>query len=289
MIRTLRDEDAPGLGARHVFAALGGLVFLLGVLHLTVVYQRQGQLSRELEELREQVAVFEAGEDGRSFQDLLLRDRARFASLVREWENLEPRIQQFREKSLAEIFPRNPEGRIDFKIAIIEARQLLLKLSQEHVTVLPPHLGIPDTLAESEQADIRQGQLTATLRILVKCIRLDIPEIFQVQPLPPVRFPREEGASLMVYPIYVVFESSYETLARLLHEIQNKELFFALKHLHVESFFPEAPERLRVHVLWNAAGFGGLDLPEGPPAPLVDEEDSGFAFWPGHNVAEDLF
>jgi hypothetical protein len=289
MIRVLTDADRPGLGTRHLFAVLGGLLLIAGALHLMALYQRQGRLRQGMEDLRDQVAAFEAGEGGRPLQDLLLRDRARYAYLVREWETLEPRIQQFRQKSLAEIFPRNPEGRIDFKIAIIEARQLLLKLSQEHVTVLPPHLGIPDTIAESEQADIRQGQLTATLRILVKCIRMDIPEILQVQSLPPVLYPREGGASLMIYPVYVVFESSYEGMARLLHEIQNKELFFALNHLHVESQFPEDPERLRVHVLWNAVGFGGPESPETEPPPPEDAEEPGFASLTGRYYGEDLF
>ncbi len=290
MIRVLRDADRPGMGARHVLPFLGSVLLLAGALHLMALYHRQGQLRQGLEDLLEEVAVFEAGEGGQPLQDLLRRDRARYAFLVREWEILEPRIQQFRQKSLAEIFPRNPEGRIDFKIAIIEARQLLLKLSQEHVTVLPPHLGIPDTIAESEQADIRQGQLTATLRILVKCIRLDIPEILQVQSLPPMRHPRHgEGASeLMVYPVYVVFESSYEGLARLLHEIQNKELFFALQHLHVESQFPEDPERLRVHVLWNAVGFGGPEFPEAETLPPEDTEEADFALFTGFDL-EDAF
>ncbi|MCC5845077.1 MAG: hypothetical protein JJU05_12575 [Verrucomicrobia bacterium] len=288
MIRALTDADRPGFGARHVFMLLGALLLVAGGLRLIVLYQRQGQLRQGLEDLRQEVEVFEAGEGGRPLQELLLRDRARYAYLVREWGALEPRVQQFRQKSLAEIFPRNPEGRIDFKIAIIEARQLLLKLSQEHVTVLPPHLGIPDTIAESEQAEIRQGQLTATLRILVKCIRMDIPEILQVQSLPPVLYPREGGAAMMVYPVYVVFESSYEALARLLHEIQNKELFFALQHLHVESQFPEDPERLRVHVLWNAVGFGGPTAPETEPPP-EDAEEPGFVSWTGIFDGEVVF
>lgn len=265
MIRVLRDEDRTGFGLRHFVLILGILLWAAGGVHLLSLIHRQGQLRQALSDLRGQVAVFEAGEGGRSLEELLVREQARYASLVREWEGLEPRIGQFREKSIAEIFPRNPEGRIDFKIAIIEARQLLQKLSQEHITVLPPQLGIPDSIAESEHADIRQGQLTATLRILVKCIRLDIPEIIRVQSLPPIRHPRigESGADMLVYPIYMVFESPYETLARLLHEIHNKDLLFSLQHLHLESQFPRDPERLRIHAVWNAVGFSVLDLPEG--------------------------
>jgi len=277
MIRIQPELTYPRKNMRYGIGVLVLLLFLTGLIRLGMDVTRQRQLRGELQLLQEQLDAFETHTLPRPLHQQLMVERARYQQLEREWDALLPLIQRFRQQILEEMVPRNPEGRIDFIIALMESRQRLEALAREHITVLPPHMGIPDSIGASEESGTRLGQLAATLRILETCIRQDIPIIQEVQVLPPKKrpFQKLEGQVLTLFPVYVNLECSFDELVSLLNDVHSQDLLFTLHHLHVESRFPEDPERLRVHAVWNAAGLSLPDLSEGEyfDEAYLDDED----------------
>ncbi|MEX2607031.1 MAG: hypothetical protein WD708_06765 [Kiritimatiellia bacterium] len=218
--------------------------------------RKRHHIQTELSRLEQELGSYTALENDMSLAKQAAISRRRHLWLTREWERSIPNIKRFREQAVPEIISQSSEGRIDFKIALFESRYRLSQLALAHATTLPPDLGIPDTIGANESADIRLGQLTATVLLLEKCITKNIPIIHEVQPLPPELLPLEKTPlpALAFFPVHIRMRASFEEFVSLLEHLQEEPLFYYLQHLRIENNYPENTDDLTIYSVWSVAG-----------------------------------
>lgn len=250
------------------------LATLLGVIH--PLWREQQRITRDWKKAQDIVDSFTPENDEKPIAQRLAIEQRRFDQLQQYWDQILPRIQQYRNQTLSRMVSRSFEGRIDFKIALFEARQRLEDLASQHQTLLPPNLGISATIGADEQAETRLGQLAATLLLLETCMRLDIPIVYQVRALPPHHIPLESEPfpAISLFPVFLELDANFDQWTSLCQDLQESQTLFVLKHLQLESNFPKAPEALRIKVIWSAVG---MTTGEPPESLQPQEQNSGTA------------
>jgi len=188
----------------------------------------------------------------------LSQARADFEALRAEWAARKTTIRAFREAAaLPNVLDPTPEGRIDFKVALFEARRRLgTKAEAQHVT-LPSDLGISDTIGADEDTETRLGQLAATVLLLEKCITHGVPTIVEVRALPPSRIALddEDFTGRITYPVYMRMRTEYSLLIDILDALIDDAPFFTLRHFHAVSLAPDQPDWVEVRAEWNILVF----------------------------------
>lgn len=157
----------------------------------------------------------------------------------------EPRVQQ--EAAL------NPEGRIDFKVALFDSRIRLQARARSRDVKVPDDLGMPEDVSSDKNADILLWQLAATVRLMETAIDNPLPEVVRVQALDPfVLEPvSTEGEVLREFPVDLTVTSRLDPLVTFTRFVQQSRTPFMLRRFSIEKVAPDT-EELVSHWVYSA-------------------------------------
>lgn len=247
--------------ARLIPWLIGGTLIAVLSIEFLLIRPRRAEAARldeALQEVQNDIAAHTHPPEQNAVETRLQRQQRMNQRLMEEWEDKKVRVRTFREGSaLTDILSPSIEGRIDFKVALFEARQRLGEMARVRNVALPADLGIPDAIGAEEDAEIRLGQLAATVLLLEKCMEHDIPTITRVRALSPneVDVYDEEYRRVTFYPVRIHMTCSYDQLLDIVEALMEPDSFFSLRHVHTTSGFPDNPDELDVRIEWAAVAF----------------------------------
>ena len=254
-----------------VIALFGGTLFLLVLLWGFLVHpalRKRESLRTELTALDAAVQAFRE-RDGASAYAAVRGENLR---LRREWRRMRDRTMTFRDGSpLGEELPSTEQGRINFKVALIDAREQLVARAREAGTRLPERLGIEETIGEEEDPETRLWQLASMVQLVDNCMHVGVPEITSVSTMPPLTVHDGDAghAALYEYPTQARMNGTFETAVRFLESLRRHGRFFALR-----GFQFEIPQRAAESSLQILAVCSALPPPRESWAPRNDEPPS---------------
>lgn len=267
--------------ARLSLGILGMVVALL-----TLVAPQQKALRQERLELRdlsrENEALMADPQVAGQTQHLLEMEAA-YEAIFRQWNRQRQRYNVL--PSLDEV---GAEARIDFKVALQEARE---KIHQESIArgfEYPGSLGMTETIAAEENTETRMRQLQSGMRTAELCLEQEVTHVQSFRPLAP-RAVLAASATNSLWAVSYPFEAQiscrYDQLVKLLDALRSKDRFYSLISLTATHPGPENPDMLAVRMVLGLgrlqAAFPGKKAPAASgsdttePMPLLIEEGGG--------------
>jgi len=245
----------------------GGLwAFVLNPLHDEIDACRN-----EILNVEEELTAFQVRMEDGGLSERMTEATARNRRLVAEWEYLRARVHTFQgHNALRETLPAYDDGRIDFKVALFDAREELLERSAEANVVLPEDLGISETIGSEERAELRLWHLAATVRLLQLAIDARLPAIMRIESGAPMALALDDDATQMAmeFPTRLVVRCSFKHLVRFLDRLASEGDFYAVRKLHVERMGTHGPRMLEAEIVAGAILF---QVRNGVPEPGGDE------------------
>ena len=232
-----------------------GAILLLGVClpHRAQARAKEAQLDALLAQIARQTPLRSTLEMRADVE----RARETEARLVAETKHWLERLNTFSNvKKAPEFVAHQEDGRIDFKIALFNARTDLLALAESRDARIPPALGIDETLSTDTRVETALSELSATVRLVERVIEAGIQDVVRIQPLPS-RLKTLQGDSLerlREYPVALEAQGSFEQALQLLSLMGHPDSGFALRHLFLEKITLHPPDHALTLRLVVAAG-----------------------------------
>lgn len=223
---------------------LGCTLFMTVLILSTMVFffflplRRQYRgVKAEIARVKRDLFAYRRDPAGQPLRVQLGRGMARYEQLQRERVCLQARVDTFRAGSpLTQALSSDEEGRIDFKVALFDARQRLQQRASNREVSLPPDLGMEETIGADEHAETRLWQLAAIVKLVEQSIDLGIPIIEKIEPLRPVSYPVSEDEDVVVheFPVRVIMSCPFEMLLAFIDDLLKEGHFFALRRFRAE-------------------------------------------------------
>ena len=238
----------------------GAMIFALWFFLLTPLNRRRQNMENDIESLRAELASKDYLLGEGVLRGKLNDAEQRHDYLLSQWSNATARLTTF---SNQQELVDSHVGRIDFKVALFDVRQRLLKKSRSLKIRLPHDLGIDMAVQSNEDARRLMLQLRTVEKLVDLALDLKIDMLRHIEPLLPVKHAAGEGRESFIeeYPVRLEFFGSLEDVYELFAAIFQPGHVFALKHLRVESASRNKPELLSVN-----ATLSGLLFLKGPEA-----------------------
>ena len=274
----IRMWAAPRKDLPYIPWMIGGTCILILFLWAAIGYPIRRDAKRMEDRIREIDTLLAARAPGtdESIWRQLRRERGAHNRLIAEWHERRQQVRtpQMRD-ALSDMLSYSVEGRIDFKVALFDARQRLAWMARDHKVTLPLDLGIPDTIGTDEIAEIRLGQLAATVLLLEQFIHHGIPSVEDVRVLSPVMIPIQDTdySTLIFYPIHVRLTAPYKRIADWLNTTSPDRTFFALHQLSMEAGEPEEDEQIHLIGIWSAVTYSVLAPQQNQNIDDMDNEE----------------
>ena len=277
-MRTAVHSDVRNLRTQ-VLLILGGCVVVIGLLWALVLQPMRDEeraCRNEVRDLERELGTFQVRMEDGDLAGRLSSAAARNRRLMAEWARLRETVDTFRDRdAIREALPTYEDGRIDFKVALFDAREQLVENAAKAGVSLPEDLGIPEAIGTAERAELRLWQLAATVRLVQLAIDARLPAISVIEPEAPVVLGLDDdtGHTTMEFPTRMVLRCSFRHLVRFLDRLSRQGSFYAVRKLRVERLGAPGSEMLEVDIVAGAFLFqinSGLaepeakDEPEGP-------------------------
>jgi len=251
-----------GRQRRQVTGILWGIALgclLLVFVGLLPLQRRAAGLEQRIEQRERELADFRRQHCVPPLSQQLRRAVGRNSGLQRRWEWLRALVDTFKGQSpLAEGLSADEQSRIDFKVALFEARTRLKEQAEARgVLPLPADLGMEEKIGTDEPAETRLWQLAAVVKLVEQGVALGIPEVEEVTPLPPLphRLPEEEQTLCREFPVRITLRCPFRLLTVFLDTILQDGKFFAVRRFHAERVSVADEEPLRVTLVCGAQLF----------------------------------
>ncbi len=157
------------------------------------------------------------------------------------------------------------DARIDFKVALFNARETLQALAQESGVKLTDDLGIAETIATEDDTETRLWELGAVIRLVELLISSGVATIDTIEALPPFVYAEvpDENEHTLAFPVRVSLQCSYAQLYPLLSVLSREECFYAISQCDISRPTTDS-NHLRVQLVCSALRFlvGSADTPE---------------------------
>ncbi len=274
------------VGGVIVAAALALSLMLLIILPLQRERQRLGD---ELKLLQNRLQPYLSRSTRDSMTEQAKRRQSELHKLEAEWEYLLLRMETFpRNTRLADVLDSPEEGRIDYKVALYDARNRLAEAAGEAGVSLPDDiLGLPETIGADESAEVLLWQLAVTKLLINRGIESGLPVINRVRAYRPLNQKLAEQNSLFVYlyPVFIESRQNYAQLTGFLDALLEHPESFILQRFEARVSEIDADPLLDVTIVCGAALFRP-GIPEEPAvedAPVTPEETE--LLLPGMNVS----
>ena len=182
----------------------------------------------------------------------------RNGALANEWQRLKSRVRTFdKDARLADILASSEEGRIDYKVALYDARQRVSKRAGLENVAVPPSLGMKETIDTDEVMESKLWQLASNVKLVEQIIdsRPDVVESIDV--LNPIVFSLTpiKDSYMLLYPLKMRIVGTYASLLSLSTKLESDNSFYAPQRMLVERLKPGAPGELGIESVYSAIQF----------------------------------
>ncbi len=148
------------------------------------------------------------------------------------------------------------DARIDFKVALFNARQTLQKLARTSGVKLTDDLGIEETIDSEEDTESRLWELGAVVRLVELLIASEVDSVETIAAMPPFVYARvpDENEYALAFPVRVSLQCTYAQLQQLLATLCREECFYAISRCDITRPSLNA-QHLRVQLTCSALRF----------------------------------
>ena len=233
-------------------------VTVTAVFVLQPVYRRCTRAARNAAEVRRQLVGVPRAGRSEALRDQLQQLVLENGRLRDSWEQLRSRVDTFRGRApVSGALSSADDGRIDFKVALFEARQRLEELAAERNAAVPGDLGMEETIAADEDAETRLWQLAAAFKLAEQSVQQGIPVVERIEPLEPLRHElwAEESEEAREFPVRTVMRCSFDQLSGLVDVLIEEGNFFALRGFRAEICDAAHPGELTVQTIYGGSLF----------------------------------
>lgn len=221
---------------KWLILAIAGSLVMTGVLLFGVWLPLRARTAETRERYREQRALIDAASE-QSPEAELLREVKRAENVNHMLQTeldywLERRNTFTRERPFAQISAGQDEGRIDFKVALYNARTGLIARAASNQVQIPYTLGLDETIRTDTRVETALSQLAATVKLVNLAIDTGIPEIEHIQPLQPTlsTIGGRPGSRLREYPVALDVRCRFNSALTFLTHLAHPDSGFALNH-----------------------------------------------------------
>lgn len=272
--------DGSGRERGILVGLLAGTVLILAVLFFALllpVQRRRTAVADDRAEVAKEVEALPSNPRGSVVQEHAAA-RDELQRLEARWTVLREDLDSFKTPpSFTRAADPTGEGRIDFKVALFEARSLLLQKAEAGGVKLPEALGIDETIGADEDAETRLWQLAALVKLVENCIDIGMPGVEHIDMLAP--YDHTASANREIYtrefPTRIRLASSFEQTRRLLDMLLEEGSFFALRGFRAERMSKYRHEPLEVTAVYSGQLFDVPQEPEPPEGETVPEPVTG--------------
>lgn len=271
------------------------LIFVLLFLSVTILWSlvvyplrnKASQLKKEIQDLDDEIGMHAALVSDEPLSKKVEQERRRNRSLENEWQKLKKAVQTFGENAeLEDFLSSSEEGRIDYKVALYDARQRFEKKSVLHDLEFPEDMGMDEAIDTDEVMETKLWQLAADVFLMDRLIGPEVFSIYSIKTLDPIAFSLTAGIDsyMVLYPVKVEISYSHRGFLSFMDAIDQNQGFYALQRLMVERGGPEKMGILKVSAVCSALVFRE-ELPrlEAPPeGDMIDE-----AYYSDFEISED--
>lgn len=199
----------------------------------------------------------------------ITRAEMRNRDLQQTWEQLRQQVDTFHGTLPHRLqLAAADDARIDFKVALFEARTALRTMAQHHHVTLADDPGIAEAIAAEDSTKDRLWSLASVVRLVEILIGADITAIDAITPHPPFVYTEipDENEYVMAFPVHFELRCRYAQLKVLLETLSNNNSFYAINRCDI--WRPSlAAETLRVQITCHALRFyAGAPPPDAPHA-----------------------
>jgi len=230
-------------------AAITALWFFL----LLPQKRERRQMERDIRRLRNQLASRNYLVGERALQDRKSEEVVHNRNLHAEWTNMVGRMQAFAHKDDL----TNYVGHIDYKVALFDVRQRLLRKSRtKNIRIRHYDLGMEDAVRSDEDARKLMLQLRTVEKIVDFALDLQINMLRDIDPLPPLQHKASPSQEPFAeeYPVDVEFYGSLDNLYQMFAAILDVNSTLLLRRLRVLSE-PNRPDVLRITAVMSTLVF----------------------------------
>lgn len=237
-----------------VFLAIALLITGLWVALLWPANSQRKQVQASIKATETELASMGLLLDQEILRKELNREIAYNRSLIDEWSNTVSRLNGF--KDLPQI-PSARIGNIDYKVALFDVKQRLLKKAGALDINLTSDFGMDAVVKSSEDARRLMYQLKAVETLLDTALDMKIKTVKFVEPLSPKGYHPEESDESFVeeYPVRIRMYGDLTSLYDLLSSALAGDNFLVLKHLQVRSVSENQPNLLDISAVMSSLLF----------------------------------
>jgi hypothetical protein len=231
----------------------GAMIVALWFFLLLPQNRDRKQLESDISNLRKQLASRNYLVGEHALQDRKSAEVTYNRNLHSEWTNMVARMQTFARKGDL----TNYVGHIDYKVALFDVRQRLLKKSRtKNIRIRHYDLGMEDAVRSDEDARKLMLQLRTVEKIVDFALDLQINMLRDIDPLPPLQHKAAPGQKPFAeeYPVDLEFYGNLENLYQMFAAILDSDSTLVLRRLRVLSE-PNRPDVLRVTAVMSTLVF----------------------------------
>lgn len=219
------------------------LSVIVAVCGLFILFFRFSQQSRRVELVNELESIQEEMEDYYTMARIVPLDvqlataredgrilRQELGELLRHVNTLSVAAPENDDAALPE------ERRIEFKVALFNARNELQDVAAKSNVILPEDIGLDSIIGAEENTETRLRQLNAVVKLMHKIFTQPKVEVVSITSLEPKSYELAlpEVAALLEYPTALELKCTYAQLFKLIAELQKPEDFFMLRNLRID-------------------------------------------------------
>lgn len=231
---------------------------LLSLVALCMLFmrlvRRERRVAGEVQQAEQLLASYERKVDGMSIAERILAERNKKQYLLDEWKRYSNLLETWKTNETAGNGDAVEAARIDFKVALFNAREDLIRRAEQSGTILPVDIGISESIGVDEDTSVRLLQLAAVHKLVGFGIDLEIPRILEIEALQPEPVPAADGGKeyLDQYPVRLRIRCSLNTFVRFLAQVMKARHFFTIANVFAEKTSRQDPDLLDVAVVFNA-------------------------------------
>ena len=191
--------------------------------------------------------------NGKSLAERLNAEREKETYLLGEWKRYSNLLETWKAKGTADEGDAGEAARIDFKVALFNARERLTNRAEKAGTTLPTDIGISENIETDENTAVRFLQLAAVQKLVGFALDIGIPEIFEIAALLPEPVPAADGEEEYIeqYPVRLGMRCSLNTFIQFLGQVMHAKHYFTVAHIHAEMSSKTNPHLLDITVVLN--------------------------------------
>ncbi len=252
-----RQNDSFGVSASRVaviFILISGVIAGLWIGLLAPANNQRKQALANIKATETELAKMGLLLDQNSLRRELNKEIGYNSDLLIEWSNTVGRLNGFRD--LPNISAERI-GKIDYKVALFDVKQRLLKKARALNIDLTSDIGMDAVVKSSEDARRLMYQLKAIETLLDTALDMKIDTVKFVEPLSPNGYHPENSTEIFVeeYPVRIRMYGDLDSLYDLLSSALVRENFLVLRNLKVRSVSEAKPDLLDISAVMSSLLF----------------------------------